>query len=211
MKVQNTSQSDVFVYVKGLSLQKLRWWIAISIGVASLWLGVEGQWQIIVLALSAGLLMPVLYKVITWPVNSAIPLLMKDILKKKRSALLLHGLVSSLYSGSIISLWIAAVHHHALLVSTAEIFIPITLLGYSTAVGPIAFMLENVKEDKNLGISFLLMYASLVYIIIALLTFLGISFYQYMWIPILFYTIVTLLEEQSLTKKKKIRILTKNG
>lgn len=209
MSFSDRARNDIFIYVKGLSLQKVRWGLFLLLVVSVLWLLIAGQWELFLPLFFASMVMPLVYEISIWPMRQFIPILFKDIIKRNKKAVSWIGFLSALYVGILATGWTVGMHQFAVLLSKTTTVIPLILAGYACAVGSVAFGIDSKREDSNLGVSFLLTFVSLLYITISLMSFFSISFWMWLWLPPIFFAIISMDEELLLARKKKKKILEK--
>ncbi len=167
--------------VLGASLLGLIILINFSAGIVSgVWLAISGNWANIFYGLLLSIVMPFAYTVVALPTMAIMPLMLKVIEKKIKSATFVLGFINILYSNGIMIVWTYFVFTEFSKNASGLMAVPLILWGYSTVVAPLAYMARNEPPDST-GTSLGIFLAQVAYILATVFWMIGLSASFILW------------------------------
>jgi len=144
--------------------------------ISGIWLLFKGQWRVVLGGFLASLSMPHWWCIVALPGIGLTMLSLKSAKDHKSKVLVATlGFVSGLYDSILIMAWVGGVFIFALMWSSRSvgILIPMLLGGYSVATSPLAYMVRYETPD-NIRAYIILFVSEIGYVLMAILTLLGV-------------------------------------
>ncbi len=141
--------------------------------VGGIWLAIIGQWGTILAGFGYSFIMPFIYGLVILPNMGLLLLLSKAVEKRNKFFTGLLGLVSGLYTYGVLGFWVMLVFSNFVLKAELKDFFPLLLWGYSTAMAPLSYMASKEGDDNSSG--FALLFAQVMYLVMTLIWFFGIT------------------------------------
>lgn len=143
--------------------------------VGGVWLAFIHQWRLILLGVVMGICLPTLYAIVIAPGMGLAAISAPLIEKGRRFLGGAIALFATLYSNSLIAVWVAGAFSVCVIQVEAHSPVPFVLWGYAVAVGPLSYMAEKDSED-SVGTALGVFFAQISYFLATILWLSGTSF-----------------------------------
>lgn len=140
--------------------------------IGGLWILFVGGWKLIVSGIVISVLMPYGWSIVSMPQLALTPFLIKAEERGNKFWVATFGFIANFYGNVLIVLWISFSLNFFMEYRSQYPLIPLLLLGYSVALGPLQYMAQ--KEGPESSGSFMGVFlAQIVYIVPAVIVLFG--------------------------------------